>query len=196
MTPEQIERTREQNREYMRRRRQDPAFKDQEREYSRDYEATKRQRPDGFYDPGGAFSEQQKAYRKANPEVGRRAAAKWRARNPELAKQRLREYRATERGREVNRQNSKAYRARNPELARFYVWRKKGAPVTEREYPAVLLRDPCSYCGGPAGEVDHVTPVSRGGTSDWGNLTAACPICNRSKGNKPLLLWLLSRQAG
>ena len=33
-------------------------------------------------------------------------------------------------------------------------------------------------------EVDHIIPVSRGGTNDYENLTLACRWCNRSKGAK------------
>lgn len=49
---------------------------------------------------------------------------------------------------------------------------------------SILARDGwrCSYCGGPATVVDHVTPVSRGGSpTDPANLTAACATCNRLK---------------
>lgn len=43
----------------------------------------------------------------------------------------------------------------------------------------------CRYCGASADEarleVDHVVPVSRGGTNDLGNLVAACSRCNGGK---------------
>ncbi len=47
----------------------------------------------------------------------------------------------------------------------------------------VLERDGyvCRYCGGPANEVDHVAPLSRGGTIDERNLVAACKRCNSGK---------------
>lgn len=45
----------------------------------------------------------------------------------------------------------------------------------------------CQYCGacGPNVilEVDHVIPVSRGGTDDIDNLKTACFDCNRGKGD-------------
>lgn len=49
------------------------------------------------------------------------------------------------------------------------------------------LGDRCAYCGAPlhnAGDVEHMTPLSRGGTNDSGNLTLACVPCNRDKNNK------------
>lgn len=43
--------------------------------------------------------------------------------------------------------------------------------------------------------VDHIDPVARGGSSAWDNLTAACAICNCSKGPKSLLMFLYDRVA-
>jgi 5-methylcytosine-specific restriction endonuclease McrA len=42
----------------------------------------------------------------------------------------------------------------------------------------------CAYCGDTDGphEIDHICPVSRGGSNDPSNLTVACVPCNRSKG--------------
>jgi len=54
---------------------------------------------------------------------------------------------------------------------------------------AVLRRDKyvCRYCGacGPnvEVEVDHVTPVSKGGKTEMANLKTACIECNRGKGD-------------
>ena len=53
---------------------------------------------------------------------------------------------------------------------------------------AVLARDAytCQYCGRESAglTVDHVVPRSRGGTSHWDNIVAACAPCNRKKGNR------------
>ena len=53
---------------------------------------------------------------------------------------------------------------------------------------AVLARDAytCQYCGTEAKglTVDHVIPRSRGGSSAWENIVAACAPCNRRKGNR------------
>ncbi len=54
----------------------------------------------------------------------------------------------------------------------------------------VLARDvyTCQYCGAQPGRneltVDHVVPRSRGGTTSWENVVAACATCNRRKGNR------------
>jgi hypothetical protein len=44
----------------------------------------------------------------------------------------------------------------------------------------------CVYCGLRADrlEVEHIVPVTRGGTDDLTNLTLACPTCNRRKGRQ------------
>ena len=44
----------------------------------------------------------------------------------------------------------------------------------------------CTYCGSPATEgnpltIDHVIPLTRGGTNQRENLTVACYRCNRTK---------------
>jgi 5-methylcytosine-specific restriction endonuclease McrA len=61
------------------------------------------------------------------------------------------------------------------------------------EYADVLRFDPCSYCGAAVEHIDHIEPVSKGGCNDWENLTGACQSCNTSKGDRPLLRFLLRR---
>lgn len=65
--------------------------------------------------------------------------------------------------------------------------------LSASERNAVLRRDNyrCRVCGlsqrdNPALvlEVDHITPVSRGGTNDPVNLQTLCKECNRLKSNK------------
>lgn len=53
----------------------------------------------------------------------------------------------------------------------------------------LLLSDPCSYCGGAGGEIDHIDAL---GDSGWQNLTAACRSCNSSKDRLPILRHLLA----
>ena len=51
----------------------------------------------------------------------------------------------------------------------------------------------CPYCGNPIngdGHIDHIIPVSRGGTNGLGNLVYCCAHCNLSKNNKDLNQWL------
>lgn len=59
------------------------------------------------------------------------------------------------------------------------------------DYEAIIKNDPCVYCGGPGGEVEHVVPSSRGGSAEWDNLASACRSCNASKHASSLLVYLL-----
>lgn len=68
--------------------------------------------------------------------------------------------------------------------------RFRGSTAEDRFYAAVLKLDPCSYCGSPAGEIDHIHPSTMGGSDDWSNLTSACRSCNASKGNRPMFPWI------
>lgn len=49
-------------------------------------------------------------------------------------------------------------------------------------YRRLLQNDPCSYCGGPGGTVDHIVPKAHGGPKwDTQNWTGACARCNTRK---------------
>lgn len=51
------------------------------------------------------------------------------------------------------------------------------------------LNDACRFCGTPlngVGEIEHLTPLSRGGTNYPRNLSLSCLNCNREKTNKTL----------
>lgn len=44
---------------------------------------------------------------------------------------------------------------------------------------------PCTICGSCGDtEIDHVVPLSRGGTDDISNLQPLCRYCNGLKGNR------------
>lgn len=61
----------------------------------------------------------------------------------------------------------------------------------------VLSAKVCRYCGDQLGpfEVDHVRPLSRGGTNDRENLSCACVSCNTQKGRMLLHEWIQWRKA-
>ena len=65
-------------------------------------------------------------------------------------------------------------------------------PLSKAVRFEVFKRDKftCQYCGASAPdvilEVDHINPVSKGGTDDLFNLITSCRDCNRGKRNKKL----------
>lgn len=71
----------------------------------------------------------------------------------------------------IDNVNRKAKRQNISERLRFKIFRRDGFI--------------CQYCGRVAVEmelsIDHIIPVSKGGTSDFDNLITACLNCNRGK---------------
>ena len=65
-------------------------------------------------------------------------------------------------------------------------------PISKKLRFEVFKRDSftCQYCGESAPnvilEVDHIEPVSKGGTNDILNLVTSCFDCNRGKSDKKL----------
>ena len=65
---------------------------------------------------------------------------------------------------------------------------RQGIPKAIREEVFERDRKRCVYCGAAVRvmHIDHVQPVSRGGTNDPRNLVTCCPSCNSLKGSKTL----------
>jgi 5-methylcytosine-specific restriction endonuclease McrA len=164
-----------------------------------------------------------KAYAEANADRVRETKATWYARNrekiAEAARSRTEEERAARAARErqfrienpgrmQERRRRHYERHRESIIARAVEWRRspagkaytqhrRGVPLTDAavSYVGLIAADPCVYCGGSADSVDHIEPISAGGTGDWDNLAPACRSCNASKKAKPLLTYLLWRIA-
>ncbi|KAK9815294.1 hypothetical protein WJX72_001172 [[Myrmecia] bisecta] len=80
---------------------------------------------------------------------------------------------------------------------RFYVQRDYKTGKLSLTRRNIMIRDKfcCQYCGAKAAlTIDHVTPVSKGGSWSWDNLVTACTKCNGKKGDKTLkqLNWKLT----
>lgn len=95
----------------------------------------------------------------------------------------------------VNQDKRKAYRQANKEKwAEYHRNRRALIRGAEGKHTASEIRQMledqghvCAYCEVPLfGEfhVDHMLPLSRGGSNDWSNLAITCDRCNRSKHNK------------
>ena len=92
----------------------------------------------------------------------------WRARNPEA--NRLRHHQRMAR---LNHAKGFATSEQIKQRIDYYGWR-------------------CAYCGGSFEQLDHVIPISKGGTNWPANLRPCCSRCNAKKGQKYWKDWLLS----
>lgn len=96
---------------------------------------------------------------------------------------------------EQERKRDRARRKLNPAGCRVYCQRRrayrKGAAgrFTKAEWMGLCFRygNRCLACGGQKKlTVDHVIPLSQGGTNDIGNIQPLCFSCNASKGTKTI----------
>jgi 5-methylcytosine-specific restriction endonuclease McrA len=117
--------------------------------------------------------------RKTHPENQARWAAKYNAAH-----------------REDNRRRLQDWQRRNPDRARWHAAKRRAR--MRGEFPSfetidavrIAARDRCAYCGSVGSlTIDHIVPVTRGGTNDMANLTFACKSCNSSKYNTLLSEW-------
>lgn len=114
-------------------------------------------------------------HRRAAPSESRREADRlWRLANPDKVKAILVRYRRSERGRIKNRLQRHLRRA------------GRGTHFRPEDVVARLRRQRsrCYWCGtsiADAYQIDHVVPVSRGGTNEPSNIVLACIHCNSAK---------------
>lgn len=121
--------------------------------------------------PGGHARIQQK-YRTKHPERAQAATDRWLAKHPEHHSERMKRRWADpqERRKLLDIKRERRHRAR-----------ANGGRGLTREQTRALLAQPCAYCGAKATQIDHVIPVSRGGTHDPDNVVPACKHCNAQK---------------
>lgn len=115
-----------------------------------------------------------------NPE-GQRAMKRFLNRHPEAAGRHLDALSQAEKTKFL--QDSMRQKARSK--------RRSRAGISQSLRFQILQRDGyrCRYCGrspkdGVKLEIDHIIPVSKGGTNDVRNLVTACQQCNRGKSNR------------
>jgi 5-methylcytosine-specific restriction endonuclease McrA len=113
------------------------------------------------------------AYRRANAERLIAARALWRAVNRERVNEYGRRHRAAKRAAMVGRFTVEDL---------YADWERRGLSG-------------CAYCpDGQYEHMDHVVPLSRGGSHSMDNLVPACGRCNMSKGARLLSEWLAGHQ--
>ena len=124
-----------------------------------------------------------RAYQIANPEIGIAASAAYRSANQEtIAAQRRAYYAAHPERVSANSRNRRALKkaaegTHTAEDIQAQYDRQKGRCY----YCDILVHD--EY------HVDHVIPLSKGGSNGPDNLVISCPPCNRSKHNKHPMDW-------
>lgn len=69
-------------------------------------------------------------------------------------------------------------------MSRYYI------PVEVERRVRTAARNRCGYCLSPQHlvmarlEIEHIIPISKGGSNDESNLWLACPLCNGYKSDK------------
>ena len=126
-------------------------------------------------------AESAKKYYKANSDKVRSARKKYYRRNRESALKASQKWKSSnlDKVREYARASRRRRRARLATVATY--------EVSEKDMRR-LQNSPCFYCGSSDTiEVDHIIPISRGGTDGIGNMQSLCKSCNSSKRD---LLWI------
>ena len=165
-------------RERTAKQRENPAYRERARRYNREYsqrpeaKARRKERNQQHH-----VKETARRYRQ-KPEVKkkRREAMREYSKRPEV-KERLRQYR---------RDNAEyfATHARN----RRAVEKARGSHTDEDVAEILASQDGrCVYCRKQVGDdyhVDHVVPITKGGSNNKDNLQICCPSCNRHKSDR------------
>lgn len=141
-----------------------------------------------------------KEYYKLKRDVMIERAEKWNKDNPDKATQhsrssykrhRKRRLEAGKKYREENKDRmaklKKEWRKKNPIRFKGYAHKRRQAikaPLSGDDLERLFDLYPfCLACGAEKDlEIDHVLPLSRGGTNEFENLQVLCGRCNRSKG--------------
>lgn len=132
-------------------------------------------------------AEQIKARRQANRAKARELTAAWRAANPERHAESVREWHAQ--NREKSLEYQRRYRERNRERRKVLNGRRKQqmdrGDLAPEQWLEILeeFDHACAYCqvrGVPL-ELEHMTPLSRGGQHTKDNVVPACRDCNGRK---------------
>ena len=123
-------------------------------------------------------------------------------RNYDKFKERLSEYRKKDSWKETR----KAWIENNKDKIAIYDHNKKSKrrsqldlykPISKEDWNSVLVKfkHKCAYCGGKSSvlQIDHVEPLSRGGSHTLDNLVPACGPCNNSKNSRDVIDFMQSR---
>ena len=144
--------------------------------------------------------EKQKAYYEQHKDERSEYYARWRALNRDSLRVSKAAYYAEHSAEAVARAAAwkKTPKGREAAIADAHRRRVAGGHLTvatirdvKKEYGGI-----CPYCNQhiEAGHIDHIVPVSGGGTNDRENLVYSCAPCNMSKNDMSLLGFMLFRK--
>lgn len=112
---------------------------------------------------------------KRNPDRPREWQAKYRERNPGRVKTSQAKYHASDEYKRIHADRERVRRS----------IRKGGAGGFTRKHWEAVVEEfgaKCAYCDTSDGlTIEHLTPLSRGGKNEPGNIVPACAACNREK---------------
>ena len=122
---------------------------------------------------------------KERKQKGRDERTRYFLKNPERERARGRRYKKTTKGR-LN--YTKHWNKRRARMLKVY----QDGSVDEQFLKS--LPNYCEYCGSTDHlSLDHIEPLSLGGSHTDSDIVKACRACNSSKGNLPLLFWMVKK---
>ena len=148
------------------------------------------------------IKEYNKNYYAQNIKKANEVSKKWRAEHPKETREYNKKWRFQ--NNKKIKEYKKAWDASHLEL--YIVYNQKyraakrnalenGITLPEWEKMKEETQSRCVYCCKKFEhlEMEHVIPISKGGTHDINNIVPACEKCNASKHNKSLLMFLYTR---
>lgn len=123
-----------------------------------------------------------KAWREKNKDYDNATSAQWRKDNPERYKEQMRNWRKNNKQRKRELEHRRRTRKQNNGVC----------SITPKDMR--YLEGPCAYCGSTENiTMDHVVPISRGGTHGIGNLVPCCSNCNSHKLDRTVMEWRMNK---
>jgi 5-methylcytosine-specific restriction endonuclease McrA len=143
-------------------------------------------------------SNQRQHYKENKDQYAIRAKA-WRTNNSESKKAYDKKY--AQLNKDKTKAASKRFAQKHPDRISLKRQKRRARLANAKAYEVTakdlskILSAPCIYCRRPSQHVDHVIPLSRGGSHSIGNLAPACQECNLAKGSKLVSEWLYKSKA-
>lgn len=132
------------------------------------------------------YKEYKKEYRENNKEAIAKKMKEYREKNREYFAERSKELYKTPQGREDSRRRSNKRRTLKENNGGSYT-------CDQWEHCKDFFNNTCAYSGQPItlnnSHVEHIVPLSKGGTSYIWNLCTSLDIVNKSKSNKEMEEW-------